>query len=209
MIFDRTGLHHNISCQDIVQVGDERSIVSTDVNHKLHQFKEKTQSILRISVEQLFEITHSNANFIVTIEDRDLRNKAIAYVSKKSWNQISVVMENCSIMPDVSIGHGVVIFPMNVVLSQTIVHDNVSIYPGCAIGHLTTINKNTVIQGGCFVGGSTAIGESCLLGLKSTVSAHINFPSDSKLGAFSSLTKSPDCAGFFVGTPARRMRNDS
>lgn len=207
MIFDRTGLHYNIFCQDIVQVGDERSICSTDVNHKLHQYKLPTQTVSRISVEKLMEITTSNANFIVTVEDQQLRNRAIQYINKKSWNQISIVMENCSIMPDVSIGHGVVIFPMTIVLSQTIVHDNVLIYPGCMIAHLVTINKNTLIQGGCVVAGSTAIGESCVLGLKSTVGAHINFPSNSKLGAFSSLTKSPDQSGYFLGTPARRVRD--
>lgn len=209
MIFDRTGLHYNISNQDIVQIGDERSVCSTDINYKLNQYKLPTQTVARISIEQLFEIKSSNANYIVTVEDRQLRSRAIQFINENRWNQISVVMENCSIMPDVSIGPGVVIFPMNVILTQTIVNDNVLMYPGCAIGHLVTINKDTIIQGGCYVGGGTIIGTSCSLGLRSNIATHINFPANSKLGAFSSLTKSPDYHGFFVGTPARRMRNDS
>jgi UDP-3-O-[3-hydroxymyristoyl] glucosamine N-acyltransferase len=209
MIFDRTGLHYNISDQDIIQIGDERSICSTDVNYKLHQYKLPTQTVLRISVEQLMEITTSNANFIVTVEDRQLRNRAIQYIIEKSWNQISIVMENCSIMPDVAIGQGVVIFPLNVILSKTIVSNNVLMYPGCAIGHLVTINNNTIIQSSCFVGGTANIGEQCTLGLRSTVSTHITIPPNTVLGSFSSLTKSPESSGYFLGTPARKVSNES
>lgn len=208
MIFDRTGLSYNIVDRDIIQIGDERSICSTDVNYKLHQYKEKTQKVLRISVEELFEINHSDANFIVTIEDRELHNKAIDYISKKHWNQLSVVMENCTIMPDVTIGQGVVIFPLCVVLSQTIIEDNVLIYAGSCIGHLIHIDKHTIIQGNCFIAGSVNIGQQCTLGLRSTVASHITIPPNTVLGSFSALTKSPEGPGYFLGTPARRVSSE-
>jgi UDP-3-O-[3-hydroxymyristoyl] glucosamine N-acyltransferase len=209
MNFDRTGLNYNIPTQDIVQIGDERSICSTDINHKLHQYKHLSQQVLRISVEQLFEIEHSDANFIVTVENRELRKTAIDYIVKKSWNQISVIMENCTIMPDVTIEHGVVVFPLCVILSQTIVDDNVLIYPGSCIGHLSHIGNNTIIQGGCFVGGTTKIGQQCTLGLRSTVATQLTIPPDSVLGSFSSLTKSPESSGYFLGIPARKVSDDT
>jgi len=209
MLFDRTGLNYNIPTQNIIQIGDERSICSTDINHKLHQYKHPSQQVLRISVEQLFEIENSDANFIVTIENRELRNKAIDYVSKKSWNQISVIMENCTIMPDVTIGRGVVVFPICVILSQTIVDNNVLIYSGSCIGHLSHIGDNTIIQGSCFIGGTVNIGQQCTLGLRSTVSTQITIPPNSTLGSFSSLTKSPESSGYFLGTPARKISNES
>ena len=204
MIFDRTGLHFNLPDRDIIQIGDERSIISTDINYKLHQYKSPTQSVSRISIEQLFDIESSNANFIVTIENAQLRSEAIQYINKKTWNQISVIMENCSIMPDVVVGIGTVIFPMNVILSETTIGDNVLIYPACAIGHKVIVGKSTLIQGGAFVGGSTIIGDNCQVGLRSNIATHINLPANSKIGGFSSLTKSPESAGYFIGTPARK-----
>lgn len=209
MIFDRTGLHHNIPTQDIVQVGGDRSVVSADINYKLHQYKEKTQKILRISVEQLLEIENSDANFIVTVEDRELRNKAIDYISKKSWNQLSIVMENCTIMPDVTIGCGVVIFPICVILSQTLVGNNVLIYPGSCIGHLVNVGDNTIVRAASFIGGSTTIGKYCTLGLRSTVASGVNIVANSIVGSCSFLTKSPNVAGYFLGTPARKVRHVS
>ena len=209
MIFDRTGLHFNIPDRDIIQIGDERSIISTDINYKLHQYKLSTQTVSRISVEQLLRIESSDANFIVTIENKQLRSDAIQYINKKFWNQISVIMENCSIMPDVVVGIGTVIFPLNVILSKTTVGNNVLIYPACAIGHKVTIGSNTLIQSGSFVGGSTVIGDNCQVGLKSTIATYINLPANSTIGGFSSLTKSPTSLGVFVGTPARKINQSS
>lgn len=205
MIFDRTGLNFNIPDRDIIQIGDERSIISTDINYKLHQYKLPTQTVLRISVEQLFDIESSNANFIVTIEDKQLRSEAIQYINKKAWNQISLIMENCSIMPDVVIGPGTVIFPLNVILSKAVIGDNVLMYPQSVIGHMATVGKNTIIRGGSGVGGSSIIGDNCELSTKSTVAPQINLPANSTIGGFSSLTKPPESSGYFVGTPARKV----
>jgi UDP-3-O-[3-hydroxymyristoyl] glucosamine N-acyltransferase len=205
MIFDRTGLHFNIPDRDIIQIGDERSIISTDINYKLCQYKLPTQTVSRISVEQLLEIKFSDANFIVTVENQQLRSDAIQYINKKAWNQISIIMENCSIMPDVDVGIGTAIFPMNVILSETTIGNNVLIYPACAIGHRVTIGNNTLIQSGSFVGGSTLIGDNCQVGLRATIATHVNLPANSTIGGFSSLTKSPESSGVFVGTPARKV----
>jgi UDP-3-O-[3-hydroxymyristoyl] glucosamine N-acyltransferase len=205
MISDRCGLIGNNVDQPIIQVGDERSIVSNDVYHKLQQYKVSTQTVTRVSVEQLLEIDHSDANFIVSVEDRQLKNIAVDHISKNCWNQLSIVMENCNIMPDVILGKGVIIFPMTVILSNSVIGDYTQIYPFSAIGHVCNIGASTVIQGGCFVGGSTIIGDNCTLGLRSNIATHTNLPSNSTLGAFSSLTKTPDSAGNFVGTPARRV----
>tara|TARA_R110000772_G_scaffold42148_1_gene98092 strand:- start:937 stop:1755 length:819 start_codon:yes stop_codon:yes gene_type:complete len=89
----------------------------------------------------------------------------------------------------------------------TIFEEGVNIAPGCCIGHGTYLGKNVHLANNVTIGGSVKIQEFNFVGCGVIINPRVEINSnDVILGAGSTITKSIETPGVYVGSPAIKIK---
>ena len=105
----------------------------------------------------------------------------ITYVHSSNWvPKGTPIGENCLILENQSINHGVAI------------GNNVVVWSGCQLGDRSTIGDHAWLSSHVCVNGDVEIGESCFLGSNCTVSHGVVVAERSFIGANALITKNTD-----------------
>lgn len=191
--------------QDIVLVAGKNSVSTKDIRSMIKGCLGTNNKIHQVSVEDFVQWDDPNCNFLITVENPDLRKIAIDHIESKNWRLFSFLSPQALIFPGAIIDAGCVIWPFTMIYSDVRIGKYSTVGPYTGVGHDATIGQNCLVQSNCQISGSAVIEDNCLIGSRSVVSPSIRLAKNSELAAYSALTKSQDQPGKFVGTPARRI----
>lgn len=117
-----------------------------------------------------------------------------------------MIHSSCYVNPSCKIGNGVVLLPGCVLDRNVTLGNNVLLYIGCSIIGGCKIGNHTFLSGGVAMAGFSAIGESCFIGVNSTIIDNIVVGDKIRVGGGAVVIKSIDKPGWYVGNPARFLR---
>jgi UDP-3-O-[3-hydroxymyristoyl] glucosamine N-acyltransferase len=103
------------------------------------------------------------------------------------------------------IGKGTFIAPYCSMMLQCRIGDFCLIENYCLISHYVEIGDNVHMHPGTMIAGKTTIGDRCVFNFRSTVLNGLTICDDVEIGACSTVTKDILAPGKYVGTPARRV----
>lgn len=107
-----------------------------------------------------------------------------------------------------NIGRGVVILPGCCLDRNVVIENNVLLNTACTIAHDTKIGNHCFLSPRVAIAGFTNISELCILGINTTIIDNINICSFVQTGGGTVVTKSITDSGLYVGTPAKKIKNN-
>ena len=117
------------------------------------------------------------------------------------------MIHNTSILADVTLGYGNVVFP-NVVMTSNVTIGNLNFFnAGSTIGHDVTIGNYNVINSGATISGHVTIGNGVLIGTGARVLAGAHVGDGAIVGAGSVAIKDVKPGETVFGVPARKIPN--
>lgn len=147
--------------------------------------------------------------FIVTVvRDLDLRQRVIGTLDSRGLTRATFVSSQALVIPNVVLEPGVFVGPFSSVFSHSHIGRDCIVSPYCMISHKVQLGENCLLHPSTIIAGTVTIGKGCTFGLRSAVLDLINICDDVYVGAASTVTKSIDKPGCYVGNPARRTDRD-
>lgn len=204
----KPGLYYYNPEYKLVQIGGRSSLSSNDLASIVKEFLEDPNDHEQITVEEFLEWQNPNVNFLLTIENKELRKQAIAKLAENNWVATSFIGQHSLVFPEAHIGQGVIVWPFSGITNGARIGDFCTIGTWGGVAHNATMGFNSKLETGAVIAGGASVGENSLVCQRSYVSDGISLPPNSKLVAYSALTKTPDKPGVFAGTPARRISDN-
>lgn len=147
--------------------------------------------------------------FIVTVvRDLDLRQRVIDTLDARGLGRATFVSSRALVIPNVVLEPGVFVGPFSSIFSYSHIGRDCIVSPYCMISHKVRLGENCLLHPSTSIAGTVTIGKRCTFGLRSAVLDLINICDDVYVGGASTVTKSIDKPGCYVGNPARRTIRD-
>lgn len=150
--------------------------------------------------------SHEFQHLVCVTKDLSLRQQLIECLDQHGYPRYTYIHESALISPNATVAPGCYIAPFAFVASGASLASDCILGPYSMISHKSTVGKGCIIHPGTIIAGSTQIGNSCLFGFRSSVVDHITVGDNVQLGAASVMTKNTSDPGFYLGTPARKVR---
>lgn len=156
----------------------------------------------------------SNSYFVGFTLDKKLRQKVIDVIDTEYLDAIiyvhpSVVRYYSDADTKECVGVGTFIGPF----SSTLIHSKIGkhciIATYCLIAHYTNVGDNSIVHPGVMIAGKTNIGKNCVFNFKASVLNALTVGDDIEVGATSCITKNILQSGKYVGSPARRVGDNT
>ncbi|MBZ7964600.1 acetyltransferase [Campylobacter sp. 2457A] len=146
-------------------------------------------------------------DFFIAIGNNQLRKDFFEKVSQSGFKIVNLIHPSAIISPSAFIKEdaGILIMPYVVVNARAKISKGVVLNTSSVIEHECEIGEFSHISVGAKCAGNVKIGKNCLLGINSCVLPNLSLADDSILGGGSTLIKSQNEKGVFVGVPARRI----
>lgn len=103
------------------------------------------------------------------------------------------------------IGRGSFVAPFSSILLGAKVGAHCVIETYCLVAHYSVLDTNVILHSGTLIAGKTRVGKNSVFNFRSTAVNALQIGGDIEVGAASTITKSIDVPGYYVGTPARRI----
>lgn len=126
----------------------------------------------------------------------------------KDVNWLTVIHPHTWIHSSVKIGCGSVVFAGSVIQPDTIIGRHSIINTSASVDHDCTICHFCHIAPGCHIAGWVTLGNEVFMGIASSAIPCIKVVSNTVIGAGSTVIKNIDVCGVYVGTPARKIREN-
>lgn len=192
----------------IVVIGYEKSTLTQEIY----------QGIVRSTKQKVTIITPAD---FLAINDKDefqyatafsldiaLRKKVIKLIDELNLDCVSYIHDSVIYYDDMTtIGKDCFIAPHTVMLLGSKIGNHCIIETNCLVAHYTELKDNVTLHAGSMIAGKTIIGENTVFNFKAAAVNALNIGSDIEVGASSTVTKSIQEPGVYVGTPARRLRD--
>lgn len=143
-----------------------------------------------------FALDLEKRKYIIDIVDR-MNLDCTKYVH----NSVAKYVENV----DLLVGRGTFVAPYSSILLGAKLGNHCIVETYCLISHYVELGNNVILHSGTMIAGRTTIGDNSMFNFKSSVLNRLTVCSEIEVGAASTVTKSIDQPGFYVGTPARRI----
>jgi acetyltransferase-like isoleucine patch superfamily enzyme len=175
-------------------------------------FSQEKKSVEIIKPEEFVTITDSekkNFQYYVGFTlDRALRKKILGNLNMLGLNQISYAHSTTTFGvndPRDIMAPGCFIAPYSTLLLNSHIGAGTIIETYCLISHYVTLLENVHLHSGVMIAGRSIIGNDCMLNFRSTVLPKVTICDNVEIGAVSTVTKSIDQSGKYVGSPCRRV----
>lgn len=103
------------------------------------------------------------------------------------------------------LGRGSFVSPFSTLLRDSQVGKHCIIETYCLVSHYCTLGNNVLLHSGTLIAGRTRIGPNSVFNFKSGALNALDICGDIEVGAASTITKSVEVPGYYVGSPARRL----
>ena len=123
-------------------------------------------------------------------------------------NWLTVIHPHTWIYSSVKIGCGAVVFAGSIIQPDTIIGKHSIINTSASVDHDCVIGDFCHIASGCHIPGGVRIGNEVFLGIGSVVIPSVSIVSNTTVGAGATVIRNIDASGVYVGTPARKIRDN-
>ena len=106
---------------------------------------------------------------LIAIGNAHVRFKAFNQVEEKGLSLFTFVHASALVMPDATLGQGVIICPNTIVNAGAHVGDNVAVNVFCSIGHGARIGAHSVLSPYSAMSGDSSLGECSFMGTRATL----------------------------------------
>lgn len=106
---------------------------------------------------------------LIAIGNAQVRFKAFNQVQEKGLSLFTFVHPSALIMPDATLGQGVIVCPNTIVNAGAHVGDNVAVNVFCSIGHGACIGAHSVLSPYSAMSGDSSLGERSFMGTRATL----------------------------------------
>jgi len=140
--------------------------------------------------------------------DRVLRKKILNNLDMLGCNQIGYAHKTTTFgvnNPTDIMAPGCFVAPYSTLLLKSHIGTGTIIETYCLISHYVTLLNNVHVHLGTMIAGRSTIGNNCILNVRSTVLPKVTICDNVEVGAVSTVTKSIDQPGKYVGSPCRRV----
>lgn len=155
------------------------------------------------------ETKTTDLHLVCVTRDMHLRKTIVDKLNHGPYSRYTYIHPSSVISPDAVIGAGSFIAAFALVGAKCRVGDHCIVNPYCLVGHLSDLGEGSIMNPFSAISGSTNVGKFCKLGIRSTAIDKISMTDFVELAAASTLTKSVEQSGFYVGSPARRRIQDA
>jgi len=162
-----------------------------------------------IEPDEFFNIEHKDSYQYIVSEWKDLDQRAqiIQFVDQNNLDLITVVNDTAVVgqTPPARIGSGSFVFPFcNLSIhSQIGRHCIVGSYS--LIGHYSRLGDNCILRPGVMINGKSSVGNNCVINTRATVTNYSVVGNNIELMAFAGVTKNLTDPGKYIGSPARKV----
>ena len=119
-----------------------------------------------LSIDNILnEFDKDNIQFIIANGEPIIRKKLFEKIKSMGCKMATLVDPSCVISDTAKLREGVIIAPLSIIASSTVVECNVAINTHTTIGHDITIGEHSVISTHVTIGGASIIGEESFVGL--------------------------------------------
>jgi UDP-3-O-[3-hydroxymyristoyl] glucosamine N-acyltransferase len=145
--------------------------------------------------------------YIISVtKELSLRKQLSAKLDEDNLTRATFVHESCWIDPTAVIGPGTFLSPFCTVASNARIGKDCLLAPYCLVGHISQLGDCCLLNPAVTIPGGCNVESGCKLNVRSTLIDYIHVASGSQIGAGALVTKNIDTPGFYVGTPARRVK---
>jgi len=103
------------------------------------------------------------------------------------------------------IGHGVFVYPMCAIYSNSTIEDDVLIHGHSLVAHGACIKQGTIFAPRVSVSGSTTVGKYCFAGIGATLIDKVKVCNNAYIGAGAVVVDDIIHAGTYAGVPAKQL----
>lgn len=192
----------------ICLIGYKSSTLTQEAEHFMAQ--EFSGPIIVMPPEDFFVVKNKDQyQYGVAFSlDQTLRKKVIDVVDSNNYDCIkychpTVVCYNKDI--NAVLGRGSFVSPFSTILLGSQIGNHCIIETYCLVSHYVKLGNNAHLHSGTMIAGRTEIGNNCMFNFKSSVLNALVLGNDIEVGAASTVTKSLDQPGRYVGSPARKV----
>lgn len=189
-------------------IGYNNSSITHEI--KFMVSKEFVGDTLTISPKEFFKLNNKQQyQYIVAFTlDTIERIQVINLIEELKLDCITYIHDTTVLYtddPTSVIGHGTWIAPHNAILLDSKIGKHCIIEINCLVAHYSELGDNVQLHPGVLIAGKTYIGKNSVFNFKSGVINGLTICDNIELGATSTITKSIEKSGFYLGSPARRV----
>jgi acetyltransferase-like isoleucine patch superfamily enzyme len=150
-----------------------------------------------------------NYQYVVAFTiDKKLRRVVIQLIDDLDLDCVTCIHKSSYVYNadiDKFVGKGTIGFAYNTFNNGCVIGEHCIIECYVLISHYCVVGNNTLLHSGTMIAGKTTVGENSEFNFRSTVLNELELPDNIILGAASTLSKSIEKSGIYIGTPARRV----
>ena len=168
------------------------------------------QTVSIISPNEFLELEHKeNYQFATAFTlDVNLRKRVIALIDELNLDCVSYIHDSVIYYDDMTkIGKDCFIAPHTVMLLGSKIGSHCIIETNCLVAHYAELEDNVILHAGTMIAGKTKVCKHTVFNFKASAVNALTIGSDIEVGASSTVTKSIQEPGVYIGTPARRIRD--
>ncbi len=192
----------------IAVIGYEKSTLTQEIYQGIVRSTE--QETIIITPAEFLALENKDAYQFATAFSLDinLRKQVINLIDELNLDCVTYIHDSVIYYDDMTtIGKDCFIAPHTVMLLGSKIGDHCIIETNCLVAHYTELKRNVTLHAGSMIAGKTVIGENTVFNFKAAAVNLLDIGSDIEVGASSTVTKSIQEPGVYVGTPARRLRD--
>lgn len=127
---------------------------------------------------------------LIAIGNAQFRLRAFHQVREKGLSFFTFVHSSALIMPDATLGQGVIVCPNAIVNAGAHVGENVAVNVFCSIGHGACIGAHSVLSPYSAMSGNSSLGECSFMGTRATLFPGVSMGWAAVVDAHSAVKKS-------------------
>lgn len=140
--------------------------------------------------------------------DVALRKRVIGIIDELNLDCVTYIHDSVIYYADMTtIGKDCFIAPHTIMLLGSKIGNHCIIETNCLVAHYAELKDNVTLHAGSMIAGKTVVGPHSVFNFKAAAVNALTIGSDIEVGASSTVTKSIQEPGVYIGTPARRLRD--
>jgi len=189
-------------------VGFEQSTITQEAYFFLSQ--EFTGTFVTLSPDEFLALNNKDQYqyFVAFTLDINKRIEVIDTIEQMNLDCIRYMHDSCVCYTrDLTqvLGRGSFVSPFSTLLRDSRVGAHCIIETYCLVSHYSNIGDNVLLHSGTLIAGRTRIGPNSVFNFKSGALNALDICGNIEVGASSTITKSIELGGYYVGSPARRI----
>lgn len=194
----------------ICLIGFEQSTITQEAHFFLS--REFAGEIVTLSPDEFLDLgnKYQYQYFVAFTLDVQKRIDIIDVVESMNLDCIRYMHDSCVCYTDdltEILDRGSFVSPFSTLLRNSRVGRHCIIETYCLLSHYSSLGDNVILHSGTLIAGKTSIGDNSVFNFKSAAINGLVICGNIEVGASSTITKSVELPGYYVGSPARRLGN--